>query len=91
MFFTCSFILVFNFLCPTYDASQSFFFLWLPDGNAVTHTGSGMEADDVGLALFNGPYPLKPSRVSGAGVTRAGRDLGHLHVPHDPPSVAGRC
>jgi len=47
-------------------------------------------ASYVGLALFNGPYPLKPSGVSGSGVTRVGRDLEQLHdYPTHPPPREG--
>jgi len=44
----------------------------------------------VGLALFNGPYPLKPWEWPISGYAGAGRDLGLLHVyPSRPqPSAA---
>jgi len=44
----------------------------------------------VGLALFNGPYPLKPSGVSGAGVTGGGSGSRALHdYPTRPPPQGG--
>jgi len=45
-----------------------------------------MGAGYVGLTLFNGLYPLKPLAVSGAGVTRVGRDLASAQLS-DPPSA----
>jgi len=68
----------------------TFFFFFLPRGNAVTHPRPFGRAGYVGLALFNGPYPLKPLGMSGSGVMRAGRDLEQLHdYPTCPPPEGG--
>jgi len=47
-------------------------------------------ADYVGLALFNGPYSLQPSGVSGAGITEGGSGSRASARLSDPPSAAGR-
>jgi len=51
---------------------------------------AGETAGYVGLALFNGPYPLKPSGVSGAGVTGDGSESRASARLSDPPPAAGR-
>jgi len=44
-------------------------FFWSRWRNAFTHASSRGEGRGyVGLALFNGPYPLKPQQVSYSGV-----------------------
>jgi len=51
---------------------------------------AGGTAGYVGLALFNGPYPLQPSGVSGAGVTVGGSGSRVAARLSDPPPPQGR-
>jgi len=66
-----------------------FFFFGYPR-EMLLRIPAGGTAGYVELALFNEPYPLKPSEVSGTGVTGGGSESGASVRLSDPPPAAGR-